>query len=73
MIEYHKSSMTIQGYILTEIKAVYLASDTFDKVKQWYIDKFNHMLSEVYDYEESIDAGGLSGVTMDTVHIDFEK
>jgi len=73
MIEYHKSSMTIQGHTSTEIKAVYLAPDTFDKVKQWYLDKLNHMFSEVYDYEESIDAGGPSGGTMVTVHIDFEK
>jgi len=73
MIEYHKASMTIQGYISTEIKAVYLAPDTFDKLKQWYIDKFNHMFYEVDDYEESIDTSGLYGVTMGTVHIDFEK
>lgn len=70
MIEYHKSSMTFQGFTSTEIKAVYLAPDSFDKVKQWYLDKLNSMFSDVYDDGESIDAGSQSG---NVVHIDFEK
>jgi len=70
MIEYHKSSMTSQGFTSTEIKAVYLAPDSFDKVRQWYLDKLNSMFSDVYDDGESIDAGSQSG---NVVHIDFEK
>jgi len=72
MEDYHKSAMTAQGINSTEIKVVYLTSDTFDKVKQWYLDKLNQMFSAVSDNGESIDAGSQSGNKTVEVHIDFE-
>lgn len=73
MEDYHKSTMTMPGIHSTEIKAVYLTSDTFSKVKQWYLNKLKRTFSSVYDTGESIDAGSQSGSKMVTVHIDFEK
>ncbi|MEF3244505.1 MAG: hypothetical protein K6343_00765 [Caldisericaceae bacterium] len=73
MIEYNKSTMTMPGANSTEIKAVYLAPDTFDKVKKWYLDLLNKNYSMVYDQGESIDAGSKLDNKAITVHIDFEK
>jgi hypothetical protein len=69
MIDYHKSSMTFEGYSSIEIKAVYLTPDSFDKVKQWYLEKLGDMFPGIEDSGESVDAGS----TTTTVHIDFEK
>ncbi|CAB3289853.1 conserved exported protein of unknown function [Methanocaldococcus lauensis] len=71
MIEYHNTTMTIQGQTSTEIKAVYLAPDSNDKVKQWYLEKLRKMFPNIYSDESSIDAGGYIGNKMVSVHIDF--
>lgn len=79
MIDYSTSTMSMQGTNANEAKAEYLAPDNFDTVKQWYLNKLNAMFgsggepSGVYDYGESIDAGGSYDNSIVQVHIDFER
>lgn len=73
MIEYNKATMTMSGANSTEIKAVYLAPDTFDKVKKWYLDLINKKFSVVYDQGEIIEAGSKLDNMAVEVHIEFEK
>lgn len=80
MIDYEKSTMQIWWINTIEIKAGYISKDSFDKVKQWYIKKFNSMfwnsnnlLWWVYDNWESIDAWWKYNNKTIQVHVDFEK
>lgn len=73
MIEYNKSTLTMQGVDSTEIKAVYLTKDTLDTVKKWYLDMLKKKFTMVYDRGESIDAGSNLNNMLVQVQIDFEK
>ncbi|HID08664.1 TPA: hypothetical protein EYP13_00375, partial [Candidatus Micrarchaeota archaeon] len=64
MVGYNESSMNIQGFGSSAVKAVYLAPDKIDKVREWYLEMLRARFPNIYHDEGSIEAGSQEGRTI---------
>lgn len=73
LVYYHKSTTTMPGISLSNIKADYLAPGTLDNVKQWYAKMLKPGFAYVHEDESSIEAGRKNGTVLKIEFIKYVK